>query len=112
MVASDVAAGGAIAEVHGLGPNGMPAIAGADASEHGAVLGLRRGAAVDECANQYGAAAVASEAGWRTGGNCGGWGHWFGSVVQTIVSKWHEDRVKMSEKNNLPRITGNHHVSQ
>ena len=67
---------------------------------------------MDECANQYGAAAVASEAGWRPGGNCGGWGHWFGSVVQTIVSKWHEDRVKMSEKNNLPRITGNHHVSQ
>jgi hypothetical protein len=61
VVASDVAAGGAIAEVHGLGPNGMPAIAGADASEHGAVLGLRRGAVVDEYANQYGAAAVASE---------------------------------------------------
>ncbi|MFN6330962.1 MAG: hypothetical protein ACK45A_04295 [Planctomyces sp.] len=43
VVAIDVADGGAVAEVHGLGPDGNPAIAGADAAEHGAVIGAAEG---------------------------------------------------------------------
>jgi hypothetical protein len=39
VVAIDVADGGAFAEVHGLGPDGIPAIAGTDAAEHGSVIG-------------------------------------------------------------------------
>jgi len=43
VVAIDVADGGAVAEVHGLGPDGNPAIAGADAAEHGSVIGAGEG---------------------------------------------------------------------
>ncbi len=61
VVAIDVADGGAVAEVHGLGPDGNPAIAGADAAEHGAVIRVGEGAAVDECANHQSAATEARE---------------------------------------------------
>ncbi len=43
VVAIDVADGGAVAEVHGLGPDSNPAIAGADAAEHGSVIGAGEG---------------------------------------------------------------------
>ena len=38
VVSIDVADGGAVAEVHGLGSDGIPAIAGTDAAEHWAVI--------------------------------------------------------------------------
>lgn len=43
VISIDVADSGAVAEVHGLRSDGIPAIAGADAAEHGAIIGAAEG---------------------------------------------------------------------
>ena len=77
VVAIDVADSGAVAEVHGLGPDGIPAIAGTDASEHGSVIG-----AAERCGHGRGCKPVRrgcrgqrSETGGLEESAAGGGGH-------------------------------------
>ena len=104
VVAIDVADGGAVAEVHGLGPDGIPAIAGTDASEHGSVIG-----AAERCGHGGGSEPVRRGGGGerrKTGGlektAAGGGGH----VMRCLAGEMGDRRVMaMRESLHLSKVS-------